>query len=185
MTSKHPPSSDEAASDMPPRRIVIFGNSGSGKSTLALAWARDFGLPHLDLDEIAWAEPGQRRELPERMPELRVFIDTHESWVVEGCYGSLIAGAATRASELVFLNRGIEVCQANCRSRPWEPPKYDSPEAQDQNLAKPLDWVAAYESRTDEFSLQAHRRLFDAFTGRKREVTDLAQAFNPASRPGR
>jgi len=40
-------------------RIVVIGNSGSGKSTLA----KRLGVPHLDLDTLAW-QPGvsDRRE---------------------------------------------------------------------------------------------------------------------------
>jgi hypothetical protein len=58
----------------------------------------------------------------------------------------------------------------NCRARPWEPHKYASKAEQDANLPMLLDWVRAYDSRDDEFSLRAHRRLFKSFNGPKREV---------------
>lgn len=36
------------------KRIVIFGNSGAGKSTLTRQLSAAEGLPHFDLDTVAW-----------------------------------------------------------------------------------------------------------------------------------
>jgi len=58
-------------------------------------------------------------------------------------------------------------------TRAWEPHKYASKEAKDANLDMLTDWIRKYESRTDEFSLAAHRALFDGFTGEKIELTSL------------
>lgn len=129
------------------------------------------GLVHLDLDSIAWKadQPGVREELSTSVERLKRFMIEHRAWVVEGCYGGLIEEAAKKADELIFMNPGVKVCQENCRSRPWEKDKYPSKEAQDANLAMLLDWVAQYETRSDEFSYTAHRRLFEQFTGKKTE----------------
>ncbi len=151
-------------------RVVIFGNSGSGKSTLARRYSAHLGAAHLDLDTIAWATAGVRKEVDESVRDLETFISAHESWVIEGCYGSLIRAAAASASEMCFLNPGVEECQQNCRARPWEPHKYESEEAQEKNLEMLLEWVADYESRNDEFSLQEHRAIFESFGGKKVEV---------------
>ena len=105
-------------------RIVIFGNSGSGKTTMARELSRRHGLPHLDLDSLAWDVPAVRKPLDESNRLLENYLDEHEQWVIEGCYADLLAGAISRASELRFLNPGIEACIRNCRSRPWEPEKY-------------------------------------------------------------
>lgn len=152
------------------QRIVIFGNSGSGKTTMARALAREQGLAHLDLDLLAWQSPGVRRAIAESVAEIRAFADAHAEWVVEGCYADLIQAALPLCTEMRFLNPGVEICVANCRARPWEPQKYDSPEEQDARLAFLLGWVRQYESRTDEFSLASHRALFDGFAGPKREI---------------
>lgn len=77
-------------------RVVVFGNSGAGKSTLAQALAARHGLAHLDLDSIVW-EPGQvavQRPDDTVHGALREFLDTQPRWVVEGCYGELVALAA-------------------------------------------------------------------------------------------
>lgn len=154
-------------------RIIVLGNSGSGKSTLARALAATGQVPHLDLDTLAWAptSPPTRRPLSASIAAITEFMDAHDTWVVEGCYADLLAAAADRCTRLVFLNPGVEACSANCRARPWEPHKYPSPEAQDQNLGMLLAWVRDYETRGDECSLQAHRRLFDRFAAEKLEAT--------------
>ena len=142
------------------QKIVIIGNSGSGKSTMALALSREHGLTHLDLDTLAWEPviPPRRRPLADSLAEMAPFFAANENWVVEGCYADLIEAALVRCSRLIFLNPGIEACVSNCRTRPWEPHKYSSPEAQNENLEMLLRWVRDYETRQDEFSLASHRR---------------------------
>lgn len=159
-------------------RIVVYGNSGSGKSTLARALAELYGVPHLDLDVIAWEadRPGVRAAAEQSERELQRFMDGSGGWVVEGCYTGLLSAAAARATELIFLNPGVEACVENCRARPWEPHKYASREAQDANLRMLIEWVRQYETREDEFSLREHRRLFDAHEGKKSEYTSNEEA---------
>lgn len=69
--------------------------------------------------------------------------------------------------------------------RPWEPHKYPSKEAQDANLEMLIGWIAEYETRTDTFSLAAHRALFDRFTGDKIELTKLEAITLETSRVSR
>jgi adenylate kinase family enzyme len=153
-------------------RIVIFGNSGAGKSTLARRLAAEHKLAHLDLDTLAWqpGSPPRRRAVDDSARELGAFIARHSAWVVEGCYSDLLVLVLPLCTELVFLNPGTATCIEHCRARPWEPHKYPSKAEQDANLEMLLDWVRAYETRTDEFSLHSHRRLFETFAGPKREV---------------
>lgn len=69
------------------------------------------------------------------------FCTAHARWVVEGCYSNLIEAALRFQSFPIFLNPGLENCIAHCRSRPWEPHKYPSKQAQDANLEFLLSWV--------------------------------------------
>ncbi|WP_158880986.1 shikimate kinase [Rhodanobacter sp. L36] len=155
-------------------RVLVFGNSGSGKSTHAKALVVGHGVAHLDLDAIVW-EPG--KVAVQRQPEsirasLDDFLSTHSEWVIEGCYGDLVEHACASCTELVFLNPGIQTCQANNRRRPWEPHKYASSAEQNAMLDALQAWVAGYCSRDDAWSYAAHRKIFDAHPGRKTEYVD-------------
>lgn len=154
-------------------RALVFGNSGSGKSTYARALAHQEGVPHLDLDSIVW-QPDQIAVL--RLPEtirqsLEHFLSTHDRWVIEGCYGELVEAAAPQCTQLVFLNPGLAACLANNARRTWEPHKYASAEEQNAMLPILSAWVTDYYHRTDQWSYQAHRRIFDAHSGVKIEHT--------------
>jgi adenylate kinase family enzyme len=151
-------------------RILIYGNAGSGKSTMAREEARERGLEHLDLDSIAWGAIAVRRPLSESVALLEAYVAAHPAWVIEGCYGDIVEAALPYASELRFLNPGVEVCVAHCQSRPWEPSKFPSREAQDRMLEALVAWVREYETRADEYGLARHRAIFDAFPGPKREI---------------
>ena len=152
-------------------RILVFGNSGSGKSTLAAELAAERGLTHIDLDTIAWlpTDPPQRVPLPEAQRRLQSLTQA-DAWVAEGCYADLIELLLPNATEIIFLDLPVARCQAHARSRPWEPHKYPSKEAQDANLEMLLGWIAAYPDREGELGRAAHVALFDAFTGEKRRI---------------
>ena len=136
---------------------------------MASRLAQEHAMPHLDLDSVSWATPGVRKSFADSVSEIKSFIEKHESWVIEGCYGSLLAEVAAYCTEMHFLNPGIDACLRNNRQRPWEPHKYESKAAQDKNLEMLQAWVSEYEKREDEYSLQQHRFIFDNFKGHKQE----------------
>ena len=72
---------------------------------------------------------------------------------------------------LVSIGFGLAACLANNARRPWEPHKYASVEQQNAMLTTLNAWVTDYYHRTDQWSYQAHRRIFDAHTGAKIERT--------------
>lgn len=154
------------------RRVAIVGNAGSGKSTLARQIAAECGAAVLDLDTVAWepGQPAQPRASDEAIRAVRDFCAAHTSWVIEGCYGDLVAAVLDGAVELVFVNRSIEQCVAQCRARAWEPHKWATKEAQDAHLECLLEWVRAYPTRDNVLSLRAHRALFDGYAGPKQEI---------------
>ncbi|MFV2057798.1 MAG: shikimate kinase, partial [Thiohalomonadales bacterium] len=159
------------------QRIIIFGNSGSGKSTLALQYATAKALPLLDLDTLAWldSDPPQRRKLEDSARDIESFTGANPFWIIEGCYADLLGLVIDLATDVVFLNPGVETCLKNCKSRPWEPHKYATIEKQDQNLEMLLQWVKQYPQRTDDFSLTSHQRLFSNFNGKKTEFNSNAR----------
>jgi adenylate kinase family enzyme len=164
-------------------RYVVVGNSGAGKSTLAIRLAREAGLPHLDLDTLAWQPepPPRRRPIEGSTREIATFMAAHERWVIEGCYADLLAAALPRCTRLVLLDPGVEACVANARARPWEPHKYPSKAAQDANLDMLIGWIRDYWTRDDVFSWAAHRALYDGFAGDKLVLAsrEAIAAFSP------
>lgn len=165
-------------------RVAILGNAGSGKSTLARALAVAAGVPYLDLDSIAWEadRPAVARTEELARGDVHAFCRGNGSWVVEGCYATLIEVALSYGPALILLNPGREVCLANCRSRPWEPHKYASKEEQDENLQFLLSWVEDYYTRSDSLSLTAHLACLAGYKGPKRVLQSLpdVQDLDPA-----
>lgn len=161
-----------AVNPMP--KVLIFGNSGSGKSTLAKSLAESDGLAHFDLDTIAWspASPPKRMPVMESAKHINHFLAANSDWVVEGCYADLIEIASHQATEMIFLNLSVEDCIANARNRPWEPHKYQSVELQNENLEMLLEWIRAYAIRNDSCSQVVHEKLYNAFKGSKKIVTE-------------
>ncbi|MBK5968509.1 MULTISPECIES: P-loop NTPase family protein [Thiorhodovibrio] len=155
-------------------KIILLGNAGSGKSTFSRKRLAREPAACLSLDTVAFADGPARRPLADSIADVRRFIATHESWIIEGCYADILAPILAECEELIFLNPGIEVCVAHCRSRPWEPEKYPSPAAQNANLDNLIDWVRAYETREDEYGLARHRQLYNSFCGQKREFQEPA-----------
>jgi len=154
-------------------RLLLFGNSGSGKSTLAGYLASAGRRAHLDLDTLAWrpTSPPERQSLEVSARRINEFMNHNDRWVIEGCYADLIELAVTESTEMIFLDLPVNDCIANARNRPWEPHKYQSKADQDANLGMLIDWISQYESRQDEFSATAHRRLYNTYTGPKRKLT--------------
>lgn len=164
------------------RKILMFGNSSSGKSSLARKISKAEKMGHLDLDSIAWLRttPPQRAQLGESVQKIRKFAQKNPSWVIEGCYLDLIELLAKQADEIIFMNLDADQCIENAKSRPWEPHKYPSKQAQDENLDMLIEWIREYYQRSGEFSHAAHLKFFEEFDGKKtmitsnEELTDLA-----------
>lgn len=154
-------------------KIIIFGNSGSGKSTMAKHYADKYQLAHLDLDTIAWQDtnPPTRKPTIESQKAIEQFCKDNETWIIEGCYSDLLNLACKQATQMIFLNPGIETCIENCKNRPWEPHKYASIEEQNKNLPMLINWVKDYYIRTDDFSFASHDLLFKGFKGNKEQFS--------------
>jgi len=154
--------------------ILIFGNSGSGKSTLAQSMSKSKNLAHLDLDNLAWlpTNPPQRMPLSESEWAITQFTNEQNGWVIEGCYIDLLELVLDDATEIIYLDLPVEQCVENAKQRPWEPHKYPSKQAQDDNLDMLINWIQDYGSRDDVFSKTAHDNFFDHYSGKKTRYTD-------------
>jgi len=74
----------------------------------------------------------------------------------------------SKSTEVILMNLPVETCKANARNRPWEPHKYESKEAQDENLEMLIHWIAQYDDRNDSFSLASHEDLYTKYPGKKK-----------------
>lgn len=70
-------------------KIHIVGGSGSGKTYLAEKLAKEYGIPHYDLDDIQWdnrsGDYGAKRDPEERKRLLDEILD-RKDWITEGVY---------------------------------------------------------------------------------------------------
>ncbi len=160
-------------------KILIFGNSGSGKSTLAKRLCEAHGLAHLDLDTLAWkpTSPPERKPIKESAQEIHAFTGSNKTWVIEGCYTDLLQLVEAQSTEIIFMNLPVELCIANAKSRPWEPHKYKTKQAQDNNLAMLIDWIGQYTERDDTFSYSAHQQFYESYSGHKKMVTQNEKSW--------
>lgn len=142
---------------------------------MAAALSERHETTSLDLDTIAWAQPGVRHALNDTLAALDAFTRAHQNWIIEGCYSSLIERALQQCTEFIFLDPGVDACLANNRIRPWEPQKYPSSEAQDEKLPVLQSWVREYYNRDDEYSHRRHLEVFEGFAGPKRRVTGTSE----------
>ena len=90
-------------------------------------------------------------------------MNLNDNWVIEGCYTDLLSFALADSTEMVFMNLSIDACVENAKHRPWEPHKYASKEAQDQNLGMLVEWITDYDRRDDTFSKKAHVGLYEGY----------------------
>ncbi len=156
-------------------KIILLGSAGAGKSTLCKKLIAKQPASSLSLDAVAFQGDVTRRSLEESIKDVQLWIADNDSWVIEGCYSDIIEPILGYCDELIFLNPGIEACVAHCRSRPWEPEKFNSREEQDENLDNLIQWVRSYETRKDEYGLSRHRALYESFLGNKREYTQSSE----------
>ena len=131
-------------------------------------------IAHLSLDQISWNDGTARKPLAASLEELFRFIESNDQWIIEGCYGDLIEAALPYCSELRFLNPPVEACVEHCKGRRWEPEKFSTAADQRAMLDQLIQWVRRYETRDDEYGLKRHRRIFDGFSGAKKEYTSFA-----------
>lgn len=156
-------------------KIILLGNAGAGKSTLSRSLIAKHPAARLSLDEVAFQSGTERRPLQDSIRDVKRWIADNDRWIIEGCYADIIEPLLEHCDQLIFLNPGIDACISHCRSRPWEPEKFRSRQEQDDNLENLLQWVSSYESRTEEYGLARHRKLFDSFNFKKREYNDPSE----------
>ena len=86
-------------------KIAIIGYSGCGKSTLAKHLGEIYQIPVLYLDRVFWLPNWKSREREEAANIVKQFLDTNDSWVIDGNYSYMEKERRMEeADRIIFLN---------------------------------------------------------------------------------
>lgn len=86
-------------------KIAIIGYSGCGKSTLAGYLSELYQIPVLYLDCVFWLPNWKGREREESVNIVKQFLDTNDSWVIDGNYSYMEKERRMEeADRIIFLN---------------------------------------------------------------------------------
>ena len=92
-------------------KIAILGFSGCGKSTLAQKLGKKYNLPVLHLDRVHFAANWVERELEDKLRDTADFLDSHDSWVMDGNYSNLLQERRLEeADRIIILELNCFVC---------------------------------------------------------------------------
>lgn len=92
-------------------KIAIMGYSGSGKSTLAGKLGEYYKCDVLHFDAIQFLPGWNIRPDEEKQSLAKAFLDTHESWVIDGNYSKIyLERRLEEADQIVLLLFGPLRC---------------------------------------------------------------------------
>lgn len=92
-------------------KIAILGHSGSGKSTLARHLGEKYGVPVFYFDCVHWLPGWIMRERAETGRIVEEFLDSHDSWIMDGTYSRQHFDRRMReADQIVILSFNRFVC---------------------------------------------------------------------------
>ena len=84
-------------------KIAILGYSGSGKSTLARRLGELHKIDVLHFDSVQFLPGWEIRDDEEKMSITKEFMDTHDSWVIDGNYSKLYLERRLEEADLIIL----------------------------------------------------------------------------------
>ena len=84
-------------------KIAIVGYSGSGKSTLARELAPKYQTDVLHFDTVQFLPDWKIRSAEEKKRITENFLDTHDSWVIDGNYAKLFYERRMEEADIIIL----------------------------------------------------------------------------------
>lgn len=84
-------------------KIAITGYSGSGKSTLAKELAEIYQANVFHFDTVNFLPDWQVRDIEDQKRITKEFLDTHESWVIDGNYSKLFYERRMLEADAIIL----------------------------------------------------------------------------------
>ena len=84
-------------------KVAILGYSGSGKSTLAQLISKAYGLDTLHFDTVQFLPNWEIRDPKEKERITKEFLDSHDSWVIDGNYSKLYFERRMAEADTIIL----------------------------------------------------------------------------------
>ena len=84
-------------------KIAIVGYSGSGKSTLARKLAKQYHTDVLHFDTVHFLPDWEIRSDEEKKRITEDFLNTHDSWVIDGNYSKLFYERRMEEADIIIL----------------------------------------------------------------------------------
>jgi len=84
-------------------KIAVTGYSGAGKSTLAQKLGTLFQADVLHLDTVQFLPGWEVRPEADKVKIVEEFLDTHDSWVIDGNYSSLLHERRMEEADLIIM----------------------------------------------------------------------------------
>ena len=103
-------------------KIAIIGYSGSGKSTLAKKLSDLYHTDVLHFDTVQFLPDWEVRKEEDKKRITAEFLDTHDSWVIDGNYSRLFFERRMMEADIIILllfNRFSCLRRAYCRYRKY------------------------------------------------------------------
>ena len=121
-------------------KIAIIGYSGSGKSTLAGRLAEYYDIPVLHFDRVQFRPNWEIRPQASKEIMTKVFLDLHDSWVIDGNYSKLFFERRMEEADVIVL---MLFNRLSCLYRVWRRyRKYKNKTRPDrgEGCTEKLDW---------------------------------------------
>ena len=84
-------------------KIAILGHSGSGKSTLARKLAEIYKTDVLHFDTVQFLPNWEIRDLEDKKRITKEFLDSHDSWIIDGNYSRLYFDRRMQEADLIII----------------------------------------------------------------------------------
>ena len=97
-------------------KIAIIGYSGSGKSTLAQKIAEKYNIAVLHFDTVQFKPNWEIRSDVVKKKMTQVFMDIHDSWVIDGNYSKLYFDRRMEEADVIIL---LLFNRFSCFYRAW------------------------------------------------------------------
>ena len=91
------------------KRVIVIGAPGSGKSTLSRRLAAATGLPHIELDKLAFKDDGHM--IPrEDWLAINEELSSRDRWIIDGPYMASLDMRLKRADTVIVVQPGRFRC---------------------------------------------------------------------------